>query len=336
MNRNGNISEKRFGKTINLNDSHNGLNRLISMNPNSNTFRASKPRYAGNEDVFQQVPYTQAKINTSRNNISMNSSNAESLRPSPWFLTLNRDLQKQNIYSDQYDGPSSLITISPDRKRDVIKASKMKNPYQAEREEFKRSTSKIREVSENGTSSPLLPDIGRKSVALPEWASLLKSSKQQYSDFLKEKQALREFQDWKQTKNYINKRDRLLKNSWRHGVIGVENPLDPDSEVYNDIHQNKLIEQKNKDIINNRRMKNLVKYTNTSSQINFGIEPKFARLEEKKIVELDHQWKSKRSSPERLKIALRISLCLIFLPKKKRWEREDSMFKSNWVESEQK
>mmetsp|Transcript_6558 Transcript_6558/g.5636 ORF Transcript_6558/g.5636 Transcript_6558/m.5636 type:complete len:175 (+) Transcript_6558:54-578(+) len=147
----------------------------------------------------------------------------------------------------------------------------------------------------------MLPEISRKSVAIPEGTNLLRSSKQQYQDLQKEKQKLKEFGDWKNTKNFINKRDRLMKNSWRHGVVGVENPLNPDSEVYNDIHHNKQLIEENKNYINNKRKKNLSKYNNTSSQINFGIDPQYSRSDNKGVVSMDHQWKSKKNSPERFK-----------------------------------
>ena len=33
-------------------------------------------------------------------------------------------------------------------------------------------------------------------------------------------------------KRFLGKRDRLLNTAWRHGIVGIENPLEPKSEVY--------------------------------------------------------------------------------------------------------
>jgi hypothetical protein len=31
---------------------------------------------------------------------------------------------------------------------------------------------------------------------------------------------------------FVNKRDRVLNNGWKHGILGVENPEDPGSSIY--------------------------------------------------------------------------------------------------------
>lgn len=33
---------------------------------------------------------------------------------------------------------------------------------------------------------------------------------------------------------FINKRDRVIRNGWRHGILGVENPDDPGTDLYKD------------------------------------------------------------------------------------------------------
>ena len=291
-------NKQQMSNTVNLRNSHTGLNNLIHKSQKIKTTRTSMPTYTTNEDIFKKVPYIHPKMNTSRNDTSTHLIGDDNTRPSPSFLTLARDLQKQRIFIDQYDGPSSLITISPDRKHNIIKATKMKNPYQEELETYRKSGSLATEGVGQSKSSSLLPDISRKSMTLPEGTNLLKSSRQQYQEYLRDKNDIDNYKNWKQTKNYINKRHRLIKNGWRHGVVGVENPLDPDSEVYVDTHKNKVVAEKNKDFINNRRKKNLSKYNNTSAQISFGVDPKYMR-KDKKVIEVDHQWKSKKFSPER-------------------------------------
>ena len=57
------------------------------------------------------------------------------IRPDPAFLTWSRDLQKQNRYIDQYDGPSSLISQSPWAKAQ----GESINLYENERKTFYRS-----------------------------------------------------------------------------------------------------------------------------------------------------------------------------------------------------
>ena len=86
----------------------------------------------------------------------------DNIRPSPSFLTVNRDLQKQPIYIDQYDGPSSLITISPDRKTDLTKSYKMKNPYQEERNQFLKSYVDFNASTIKDSGSCTFPALKRK------------------------------------------------------------------------------------------------------------------------------------------------------------------------------
>jgi ribosomal protein S18 len=230
------------------------LEKIMNGFGNIEMLRSIKPKYTANEDIFQKVPYKQAKVtSSSRNDISTNGTYSDNLRPSPSFLTVTRNLQKQNIYSDQYDGPSSLILTSPDRKTDMIKSFKMTNPYQEERDLFRKSLSTMNFDNTNSKSASHLPNIHRNSVAVPESSNLLKSSKQQYEDFLAQKQNLEEYKNFKETKNFLSKRDKIMKSGWRHGVVGVENPLDPDSEVYNDRYNQNKLKELNKELIDNRR-----------------------------------------------------------------------------------
>lgn len=61
---------KPMGSTFDANH----LERILFDNNKIESFKSSKPRYVGNEDIFQKVPYVQPKLNTSRNDNSMNSS----------------------------------------------------------------------------------------------------------------------------------------------------------------------------------------------------------------------------------------------------------------------
>jgi len=64
---------------------------------------------------------------------------------------------------------------------------------------------------------------------------------------------MQRFREWKDQHRYINKRDRQIKNQWKHGIVGVENPEDG-GEVFRDIqgHKNDLSAEKGK--INERRV----------------------------------------------------------------------------------
>lgn len=130
----------------------------------------------------------------------------------------------------------------------------MKNPYQEERDLFKRSMSSMSMSTFGDTPVKGFPPINRKSLSISS-KGLLKSSKEQFKEFQQARKSLAEYNELKQTKNFINKRDRIMKNSWRHGVVGVENPNDPDSEVYSDIYQHKLALERDRNLIQNRRNK---------------------------------------------------------------------------------
>ncbi len=70
------------------------------------------------------------------------------------------------------------------------------------------------------------------------------------------KTKLQEFNAMKTQQVFFGKRDRIIKNGWRHGIVGVE---DPDSSNPSVFYQQAL-EKKNKihhdkEIINARRSK---------------------------------------------------------------------------------
>lgn len=169
-------------------------------------------------------------------------------------MTVNRDLQKQSIYIDQYDGPSSLITISPDRKNDLVKSNKMLNPYQEERDQFGKSYSDFQSRAMNDSANNTVPALKRKSMNLSSTKGLLKTSKEQYQEFCEARDTLKEYNELKSNKDFLTKRDRIMKNGWRHGVVGVENPLSPDSDIYNDAYYTRTLINKDKNSINGRRL----------------------------------------------------------------------------------
>jgi len=128
----------------------------------------------------------------------------------------------------------------------------MKNPYQEERDLFRRSASSVDLNNKSENTSPNFPPIGKHVVSLNS-SKVLRTSKQQYQDFLRNKSSLDNYNGLKNTKSFINKRDRIMKNGFRHGVVGVENPKDPDSEVYLEMFKQKSAVEHNKEIINRQR-----------------------------------------------------------------------------------
>ena len=54
------------------------------------------------------------------------------------------------------------------------------------------------------------------------------------------------------------------------------------------INLSKTLLDKEKSLINNRRLSTLKKNNNTSSQINFGVEQRYTRDEDEKVVSIDH------------------------------------------------
>jgi hypothetical protein len=36
----------------------------------------------------------------------------------------------------------------------------------------------------------------------------------------------------KEAHGFINRRDRMVRNAWKHGILGVENPEDNGNEFY--------------------------------------------------------------------------------------------------------
>lgn len=43
---------------------------------------------------------------------------------------------------------------------------------------------------------------------------------------------MRKFKETKEQQMFINKRDRVIRNGWRHGILGVENPDDPGTDIF--------------------------------------------------------------------------------------------------------
>lgn len=169
-----------------------------------------------------------------------------SYRPDPAFVSLARDLQKQDRYVDQYDGPSSLITLSPtaEAKSSNKPMQGSSNLYEEERKTFYSSFggNKFFDLKSNIEGKNIhQEDI---STALNE---SVKSPKQRFEEFDTLRKSLQEREKFKSQKRFLNQRDRLLKNNWKHGILGIENPDSPTSEVYKEINSFRKSQQEFKD-----------------------------------------------------------------------------------------
>lgn len=166
-----------------------------------------------------------------------------------------RDLQKQQRYVDQYDGPSSLITLSPTPQASCgAKSSRTGNYYDNERKTFYSSigSKQFAELAKNSSSQ--IDSNFNESVQ-----NEVKSPKQRFEEFKSLRQSLQDHKDFQAQKRFLNQRDRLMKNSWRHGILGVENPDDPKSEVYQQMNSERQTMYYKKENHASRRQHNLIK-----------------------------------------------------------------------------
>ena len=149
---------------------------------------------------------------------------ASMVRPSIAFVSMNRENQKQSIYVDQYDGPSSL------QKRDGIPTLKEKangSPliYETERERHSRELSK--QLNNLKTAQEkLMTDTG-----------ILRSPKERRGELLDIKAKLQTFNALKTQHVFFGKRDRIFKGGWRHGIVGVDDGDSPEASVFYKSHQ---------------------------------------------------------------------------------------------------
>ncbi len=97
---------------------------------------------------------------------------------------------------------------------------------------------------------------------------------------------------------FLTKRDKLLRRSWKHGIVGVEIPDDPNSSIYKEEKTARESSQHEKDQINDLRKKRMVKHGGTSSQVDFARDSPIQKVDKQEVA-MYPEWKSKRSSKER-------------------------------------
>ncbi len=67
------------------------------------------------------------------------------------------------------------------------------------------------------------------------------------------KEELKRYKDFKDQYNFAGRRDRQLKHGWRHGILGVENPDDPGTEIYKETQMHRNYQNDHIDHISGRR-----------------------------------------------------------------------------------
>ena len=124
-------------------------------------------------------------------------------RPDPAFVSLSRDLQKQQKYVDQYDGPSSLITMSNALTQSInikedkfqAKTSRQPNLYDEERKTFYKTfgSKKFFDLTE-GIQNDKVQNSGESDSSFNNG---VKTSRQQFSEFENLRKSMNDFQELK-------------------------------------------------------------------------------------------------------------------------------------------
>jgi hypothetical protein len=65
------------------------------------------------------------------------------------------------------------------------------------------------------------------------------------------RKSLLDYQNKKTQRNFLTKRERLMKTNWKHGILGVDSPDTPQNGVYKQLSNEKL----SKLVVKERRAK---------------------------------------------------------------------------------
>ena len=140
----------------------NHLTKFIDSNQHSKEDTWARLHIRNNSDYFNRSnPFKQQE---SQNQTSYSSIASQNVRPSCNFLNLNRDMQRQTIYIDQYDGTSQVILNS------TPKQDKNWSLYDTSKDRFYSSMSDFNKKIGDGES------FTPKAIC-PEFNSGLKTSK---------------------------------------------------------------------------------------------------------------------------------------------------------------
>ena len=92
---------------------------------------------------------------------------------------------------------------------------------------------------------------------------------------------------------FKQKRERVIRNEYPSGILGVDNPIDPTSKIYYDKNQN--LQQKEEKLRQHlmNRQKNIVARGGVSEQINFA-NTEFTKRSDKVHHEISPFWSRKK------------------------------------------
>ncbi|CDW82218.1 UNKNOWN [Stylonychia lemnae] len=218
------------------------------------------------------------------------------VRPSTSFISVPRENVSQIKYIDeQKGGPSFLL------KRDGVPTLKsLENDgsvqlhYNTERKNFKALNN-----DQKIFNAKIVQFQGKQDehgeILIPN--ADLKYPSQRRQEIYEAKEAFKNYQEIKSQKIFIKKRNRLIQNGWRNGIVGVEVPGDQGSLFYSQ----KILRQQERSMQRlEKRNEYLKEKAGQSCQIDFYNNDKIIR-NDSQTVQMFHGWKSKQISNIRFK-----------------------------------
>jgi hypothetical protein len=100
----------------------------------------------------------------------------------------------------------------------------------------------------------LYSDPSIEKSVMETGVGLLKSPKLMREEIAGLKKDMKDYKDFKETAKEVGHRERLIKQSWRHGVFGIEDSDGKGPSVfYDEVRRRKEFEAEEKEAINVRR-----------------------------------------------------------------------------------
>jgi len=203
------------------------------------------------------------------------------VRPTHTFISVPRDNNAQTHYVDLSDKSQTLLDSSTNiSTSDKNTAAEY---YSKHREEFLRK------------EAPANPTAGNFYGTDNEY---LRGSKSRMEELRQRKQMLTDYNDYKKEHAFLSKREKLVKSGWRHGITGVETPLNQAGKAsltgfYDDIKEKYNFKEQNHSYIQEKRSTVLNYHTGTSPSL--GLPPPVQSLKN----EIEYKTKGRIASPDR-------------------------------------
>ena len=81
----------------------------------------------------------------------------------------------------------------------------------------------------------------------------LKNAAERKKEFEEYKENQKKFQEHKTKRKEVNKRDRVAKNGWKNGILGIDNVFEGDTVFFKEHQHEKIHAQFEKDYIQEKR-----------------------------------------------------------------------------------